>query len=145
MKPPKKNCSPKWGQNYLFYSNVVERPLKLTCSLLILIVFLKRNWRYVKQTLLKTIIARSPVYFIVLMLISYKHFYFNNLCSVDVSVSVNSYSLPINIFDKIFNVMFFEIALVKLRLIFFHKSTCQGFSQALTDLRLPEIKTQILN
>ena len=27
----KKNCGPSWGRNDLFYSNVVERPLKLAC------------------------------------------------------------------------------------------------------------------
>ena len=27
----KKICGPNWGQNGLFYSNVVERPLKLRC------------------------------------------------------------------------------------------------------------------
>ena len=51
-------------------------------------------WRFVKRNQLKIVIARSPSYFIVLMLISYNHFYVTNctntLCSVDVSVSVNS-------------------------------------------------------
>ena len=77
--------------------------------LLILIGFLKKFWRLVKQYLLKIIIARSPVYFIVLMLISYNHFHItictNNKCFVDVSVSVNS---NINIFDKNFNFSFYN-------------------------------------
>ena len=76
--------------------------------------FLKRFWRFVKQSLLKIVITRSPVYVIVLMLILYYHFYVtnytNNLCSVDVSVSVNSnISGPsINIFDKNFNFSFYN-------------------------------------
>ena len=59
-----------------------------------------------KEALLKTVIARSPVYFIVLMLILYDHFYFTSftdtLCVVDVSVSVNSNvnGPSINIFDR---------------------------------------------
>ena len=62
----------------------------------------KRFCRFVKQTLFKIIIARSPVYFI---LFSYNHFYVTYcamLRSVDVSISVNSsYNGPsINIFDK---------------------------------------------
>ena len=67
-----------------------------------------------KQNLLTIIIARSPVYFIVSMLISYKHFYVTNctntLCSVDVSVSVNSNinGPSINIFDKNFNFSFYN-------------------------------------
>ena len=60
--------------------------------LLMLIGFLKKFWRLVKPNLFKTIIAWSPVCFIVFMLISYSHFYVtnctNNLCSVDVSVSM---------------------------------------------------------
>ena len=69
----------------------------------------KKFWRFVKRNLLKVVIARSPGYFIVLMLISYSHFHVTNcshtLCSVDVSVSVNSnINGPlINIFDKNFN------------------------------------------
>lgn len=39
---------------------------------LILIVFFNRNWRFVRQTIFKTIITRSPFYFIVLTLTSYK-------------------------------------------------------------------------
>ena len=71
----------------------------------------KRFCRFVKQTLLKIIIARSPVYFILLMLISYNHFYVTYcamLRSADVSISVNSsYNGPsINIFDKNFNFSF---------------------------------------
>ena len=82
--------------------------------LLMLIDFLKKFWRFVKQNLLKIVIARSPVYFIVLMLILYYHFYVisctNNLCSVDVSVSVNSNinGPSINIFDKNFNFTFYN-------------------------------------
>ena len=79
-----------------------------------LIGSLKKFCRFVKQTLLKIIIARSPVYFIVLMLISYNHIYVTycakNLRSVDVSVSVNSiFNGPsINIFDKSFNFSFYS-------------------------------------
>ena len=62
-------------------------------SLLILIDSFKKFWRFVKQNLLKIVIAQPPDYFIVLMLIPYNH-YVNNctntLCSVDVSVSFNS-------------------------------------------------------
>ena len=78
-------------------------------SLLMLIDSFKKFWRFVKRNLLKVVIARSPGYFIVLMLISYSHFHVTNcshtLCSVDVSVSVNSnINGPlINIFDKNFN------------------------------------------
>ena len=74
-----------------------------------LIDFFKKFWRFVKRNLLKIVIARSPGHFIVLMLISYNHFYVTNytntLCSVDVSVSVNSnINCPsINIFDKNFS------------------------------------------
>ena len=52
--------------------------------------------------------ARSPFHFIVLMVISYNHFYVTNYtntsCSVDVSVSVNSNmdGPSINIFDNFF-------------------------------------------
>ena len=79
-----------------------------------LIGFLKKFWRLVKQNLLKIVITWEPVYFIVLMLISYNHFYVtncaNNLCSVDVSVSVNSNinGPSINIFDKNFNFSFYN-------------------------------------
>ena len=79
-----------------------------------LIDFLKKFWRLVKQNLLKIIISRSPVYFIVLMLISYNHFYVtnstNNLCSVDASVSVysNTNGPSINIFDKNVNFSFYS-------------------------------------
>ena len=90
-----------------------------------LIVSLKKIWRLVNQNQLKMTIARSPVYFkliiarssiyfIVLMLISYYHFYVsnctNNLCSVDVSVSVNSNinDPPINIFYKNFKFRFYN-------------------------------------
>ena len=83
-------------------------------SLLILIDSFKKFWRFVKRNLLKIVIARSPGYFIVLMLISYNHFYVTNctntLCSVDVSVSVNSNinGPSINIFDKNFNFSFYN-------------------------------------
>ena len=76
-------------------------------SLLILIDSFKKFWRFVKRNLLKIVIAQSPGYFIVLMLISYNHYYVNNctntLCSVDVSVSFNSNinGPSINIFDKL--------------------------------------------
>ena len=79
-----------------------------------LIDFFKKFWRFVKRNLLKIVIARSPGYFIVLMLISYNHFYVTNctntLCSVDVSVSVNSNinGPSINIFDKNFNFSFYN-------------------------------------
>ena len=82
--------------------------------LLILINFLKKFWRFAKQNLLKIVTARSPVYFIVLMLILYYHFYVtnctNNLFSVDISVSVNSNinGSSINIFDKNFNFSFYN-------------------------------------
>ena len=78
-----------------------------------LIGFLKKFWRLVKQNLLKIVITWEPVYFIVLMLISYNHFYVtnctNNLCSVDVSVSVDSNinGPSIKIFDKNFNFSFY--------------------------------------
>ena len=77
-----------------------------------LIDFSRKFWRFVKQNLLKIVIAWSQVYFIVLMLILYYHFHVticnNNLCSVDVSVSVNSNinGPSINIFDKKFNFSF---------------------------------------
>ena len=74
----------------------------------------KKFWRSVKRNLLKIVIARAPGYFIVLLLISYNHFYVTNctntLCSVDVSVSVNSNinGPSINIFDKNFNFSFYN-------------------------------------
>ena len=80
--------------------------------LLMLIDSLKKFWRFVKQNLFTIVIARSLVYFIVLMLISYNHFYVTNctknLCSVDLSVSVNSNinGLSIGIFDNNFNFSF---------------------------------------
>ena len=56
--------------------------------------FLKRFWRFIQKTLFMKIITWSLVYFVVLMLISYNHFYYTdytiNLCSVDVSISFNS-------------------------------------------------------
>ena len=74
----------------------------------------RKFWRFVKRNLLKILIARSPGYFIILMLISYNHFYVTNYtntsCFVDVSVSVNSsISRPlINIFDKNINFSFYN-------------------------------------
>ena len=74
----------------------------------------RKFWRFVKRNLLKILIARSPGYFIILMLISYNHFYVTNYtntsCFVDVSVSVNSsVSGPlINIFDKNINFSFYN-------------------------------------
>ena len=74
----------------------------------------RKFWRFVKRNLLKILIARSPSYFIILMLISYNHFYVTNYtntsCFVDVSVSVNSsISGPlINIFDKNINFSFYN-------------------------------------
>ena len=82
--------------------------------LLMLIDSLKKFWRFVKQNLFTIVIARSLVYFIVLMLISYNHFYVTNctntLCYVDISVSVesNTNSHSINIFDKSFNFSFYN-------------------------------------
>ena len=79
-----------------------------------LIDSLKKFWRFVKQNLFTIVIARSLVYFIVLMLISYNHFYVTNctntLCYVDISVSVesNTNSHSINIFDKSFNFSFYN-------------------------------------
>ena len=84
-------------------------------SLLDLIDPFKKFWRFIKRNLLKIVIAQSPGYFIVLMLISYNHYYVNNctdtLCSVDVSVSFNSnINVPsINIFDKT-SILVFTIA-----------------------------------
>ena len=81
-------------------------------SLLMLIDSFKKFWKFVKQNLLKIVIARSPGYFIVLILISYNHFYVTNcantLCSTDVSISVNSNinGPSINTFDKNFNFSF---------------------------------------
>ena len=43
-----------------------------------LIGFLKRFWRFVKQNLLKKVIARSISFLIVFMLISYNHCYITN-------------------------------------------------------------------
>ena len=83
-------------------------------SLLMLIDSFKKFWKFLKRNLLKIIIARLPGYFIVLILISYNHFYVTNctntLCSVDVSVSVNSNinGHSINIFDKNFNFTFYN-------------------------------------
>ena len=74
----------------------------------------KKFWRFEKRNLVKIVTAQSPVYFIVLMLISYNHFYVTNctntLCSVDVSVSVNSNinGPSINIFGKSFNFSFYN-------------------------------------
>ena len=92
-----------------------KMPVLLFISfLLMLIDFLKKFWRFLKQNLLKIVIARSPVCFIVLMPILYYHFYVtsctNNLCSVDISVSVNSNinGPSINIFDKNFNFSFYN-------------------------------------
>ena len=62
----------------------------------------------------RLVIAQSPGCSIVLMLISYIHFYVTNctntLCSVDVSVSVNSNinGHSINVFDKNFNFSFYN-------------------------------------
>ena len=75
---------------------------------------MKKFWRFAKQNLFKIVIALLPVYFTVLMLISYNHYYVTNytntLCSVDVSVSVNSNinGASISIFDKIFNFSFYN-------------------------------------
>ena len=83
-------------------------------SLLILIDSFKKFWRFVKRNLLKIVIAQSPGYFILLMLISYNHYYVNNctntLFSVDVSVSSNGAinGPSINIFDKNFNFSFYN-------------------------------------
>ena len=83
-------------------------------SVLMLIDFFKRFWRFVKRNLLEIVIARSPGYFIVLMLTSYNHLSVtnctNNLCSVDVSVCVNSIinGSLINIFYKNFNFSFYN-------------------------------------
>ena len=83
-------------------------------SLLMLIDSFKKFWRFVKRNLLKIVIAWSPGYFIVLMLISYNHYYVNNcintLCSVVLSVSFNSNinGPSINIFDKNFNFSFYS-------------------------------------
>ena len=67
-------------------------------------------------------IARSPVYFIVLMLASYC-----NLFSVDVSVPVNNNitGRSINIFDKNFNFSFYNSSrLSYMRLRNIKKLTC---------------------
>ena len=44
--------------------------------------FLKKFSRFVKRNLLKIVIAWSPGYFIVLMLISYNHYYVNNCINI---------------------------------------------------------------
>ena len=106
--------------------------LLYTSFLLILIDFLKTFWRFVKQNLLKIVIAWSPVYFIVLMVILYYHFYVtnctNNLHSVDVafSVSVNSNinGPSINIFDKTSILVFVIAAGCLMRLGNIKKLTC---------------------
>ena len=77
-----------------------------------LIGFLKKFQRLAKQNKTKATSARSPVYFIVLMLISYCHFYvtnfqITNLCSIDVSFSVNN-----NIKGPSINVFFFFLNLI---------------------------------
>ena len=91
----------------LIWLKKIQVPL-LSSFILILLESFYNFWRFVKQNLLKIVIARSPVYFIVLMLISYEHFYITNctntLCSVHVPVSVNGCSS--NIFDKNFNFSF---------------------------------------
>ena len=74
---------------------------------------LKKFWRFKKQNLLKIIRAWSPVYFIVLILISYNRYVTNCtniLCSADVSISVNiNINGPsINIFYKNFNFSFYN-------------------------------------
>ena len=75
----------------LIWLKKIQVPL-LSSFILILLESFYNFWRFVKQNLLKIVIARSPVYFIVLMLISYEHFYITNctntLCSVHVPVSV---------------------------------------------------------
>ena len=82
--------------------------------LLILIDSFNKFWRFVKRNQLKMVIAWLPSHFIVLMLISYNHFYVTNckntLCSVDVSVSFNSNinGPSINTFDKNFNFSFYN-------------------------------------
>ena len=62
----------------------------------------KKFWRFVKRNLLKIVIAPSPRYFIVLMLISYNHFYVTNctntLCCVDVLVFI--FLLSFNLLRK---------------------------------------------
>ena len=84
----------------------IRFPLMLTGSL-------KKFWRFKKQNLLKIIRAWSPVYFIVLILISYNRYVTNCtniLCSADVSISVNiNINGPsINIFYKKFNFSFYN-------------------------------------
>ena len=95
----------------MFFLIWLKKNLLLLCIsfILILIGFLKKFWRLVKQYLLRVIIAQSRVYFIVLLLISCSYTYVtnctNNLYSGDVSVSVNSNinGLSINSFDRNFN------------------------------------------
>ena len=71
-------------------------------SLLILIDSFKKFWRFVKRNLLKIVIAPPPGYFIVLMQISYNHFYVTNctntLCCVDVLVFI--FLLSFNLLRK---------------------------------------------
>ena len=94
-----------------------------------LIDFLKTFWRFVKQNLHKIVIARSLVYFIVLMLILYYRFYVtnctNNLCFIDVSVSVsvnsNINGPSINIFDKNFNFSFYNSSRLSYEVRKYHK------------------------
>ena len=99
-------------------------------SLLILIDSFTKIWRFVKQNLLKIVIAWSPGYFIVLILISYNHFYVTNctntLCSVDVSVSFNSNinGPSINIFDKNFNFSFYNSSRLSYDIRKYQKLTC---------------------
>ena len=98
--------------------------------LLILIDSLKKFWRFVKQNLFTIVIARSLVYFIVLMLISYNHFYVTNctntLCYVDTSVSIesNTNSHSINIFDKSFNFSLYNSSRLTHEVRKFQKLTC---------------------
>ena len=47
-------------------------------SLLMLIDSFKKFWRFVKRNILKIVIAWLQGYFILMMLISYNHFYVNN-------------------------------------------------------------------
>ena len=96
-----------WLKKFLFF-------YLLVLFLLMLIDSFKNFWRFVKRNLLKAVIARSPGYFIVLMLILYNHGYVTNctntLRSVDVSVSVNSKinGSSIYISDKNFNSSFYK-------------------------------------
>ena len=98
--------------------------------LLMLIDFLKKFWRFVKQNLLKIVTARSPVYFKVLMLILYYHFYVNNctnnLCSDNVSISVNSNvnGPSINILGKNFNFSFYNSSRLSHEVRKYQKTYC---------------------